>query len=300
MKPTTSAILRLAPLRPASCILHSTRQNHPRWLQLTLDVRQSKRVFSSAPRTAAMFGQPDDPSSQFSKSLCDAISTQLTERNHSKWGFVVYRCDYRDDDAFNRLISLMTSQARENLRSDGLMRRLDWVLMSDKALFENASKGEIRQHFRAWAKDTKIQLEDQGAGAMDGSDWQDEGFAPGLRHQFCLHVDGEVLQRAMRFADLQKNGNASLRDIEACQAYVNMIDGSWEEPTREDEGYNPEVMPEDPADEGETEIEGCKLYDVGWMKVDIRAVPTSVYYLLQPGDTWDPLLYQRPPAIGRH
>lgn len=65
-----------------------------------------------------------------------------------------------------------------------------------------------------------------------------------------------------------------LKEYAATQGYVNMIQAEWRYP-------DPEVMAEmlgtevgegDPYDEGEEPLEGCRLYDVGWARVNVGAM----------------------------
>lgn len=78
--------------------------------------------------------------------------------------------------------------------------------------------------------------------------------------------------------------------------YVNLIDVSWAPPDPatydwEAMGKTPGV--DDPADEGEAEVEGSKLYDVGWMKVNAVMLAPRTYNVMG-GSGWH-ANYRRPP-----
>ena len=59
-------------------------------------------------------------------------------------------------------------------------------------------------------------------------------------------------------------------------------------------GLDPETY--DPTDEGEPEVEGCKLEDVGWMKVAVCGLMPEAYSFLQGLGAYYSV-YQRPPMV---
>lgn len=54
---------------------------------------------------------------------------------------------------------------------------------------------------------------------------------------------------------------------------------------------------EDDYDEGEPEIEGSNLYDVGWMMVDVTSLVPARYSTLIKNPLWDGLYRSRPPKM---
>lgn len=82
--------------------------------------------------------------------------------------------------------------------------------------------------------------------------------------------------------------------------YVNVVNAEWEMPDRETFDYDASGLDpgeDDPTDEGEEEFEGCRLFDVGWMRVCVDGLLPRVWVLLSPGHSgWD-VNYVRPPQI---
>lgn len=94
--------------------------------------------------------------------------------------------------------------------------------------------------------------------------------------------------------------------------YVNLIraDRSWDhpdfsvfdwarwDPERRERGaeVDEEDEEEEMYDEREPEIEGCRLADVGWMKVSVNDLLPSLYFPFVDDSRWD-YFYLRPPTI---
>ena len=72
---------------------------------------------------------------------------QDLERNPAlKWGFIVYRCTYGDDDAWAKFMEYLNTRVRLNLIEDDcedLWDRLDWCVQEDPAL-DNATSEDVR------------------------------------------------------------------------------------------------------------------------------------------------------------
>jgi len=80
--------------------------------------------------------------------------------------------------------------------------------------------------------------------------------------------------------------------------YVNLIDMSWAPPdpaTYDWEVTGKDPGTDDPADEGEAEVKGSKLYDVGWMKVNAAMLAPRAYNVMG-GSGWHGS-YRRPPQV---
>ena len=113
------------------------------------------------------------------------------------------------------------------------------------------------------------------------------------RYTFCLQVDAAALESVVN-----KAPRPPKPDFDGI-GYVNLIDAKWEKPDPatydyEDSGLDPET--DDPTDDGEPEIEGCKMQDVGWMKVCVHGLLPSAYSILQQSGAYY-AVYTRPPHV---
>ncbi|THY94294.1 hypothetical protein D6C93_05384 [Aureobasidium pullulans] len=181
--------------------------------------------------------------------MSDLLSANATKRlayvhnryGIQKWGFVVYRCTYDDDEAWAQLMEHIKTRTIDSIKSDGIetgmIDRLDISVIEDPTL-EAASKTELASP-------------------------------------------------ATTTGDRSKEG------------YVNLIRAdsgwSWDEydPAtfdREAEGYEED---EDPLDENEVEVDGCKLHDVGWMKISPDGLMPTFYGYAIGSSYWD-VAYVRP------
>ncbi|GKT90281.1 hypothetical protein Ct61P_08131 [Colletotrichum tofieldiae] len=77
-----------------------------------------------------------------------------------KWGFVIYRCTYDDDELWNRYLAQLKSFCHDELveerRAELLEQYLDWVVIEDRATLDNASRFEVRKHFNQWLSGQNI------------------------------------------------------------------------------------------------------------------------------------------------
>ncbi|KAF2715346.1 hypothetical protein K504DRAFT_457523 [Pleomassaria siparia CBS 279.74] len=66
----------------------------------------------------------------------------------NKWGFVIYRCTYGDDDAWNRFMKHLDERTRLNLETynaSDLFSRIDWSVVHDADL-EGADSEDVRTY----------------------------------------------------------------------------------------------------------------------------------------------------------
>lgn len=59
----------------------------------------------------------------------DEVQSDLRANPDRKWGFVILRCTYGDDAAWERMMSRLNTQARNSLDLQGasdLFPRIDW------------------------------------------------------------------------------------------------------------------------------------------------------------------------------
>lgn len=119
------------------------------------------------------------------------------------------------------------------------------------------------------------------------------------RYNFCIHVDAGSLESIVRRDPPILASPATTTGDRSKEGYVNLIRAdsgwSWDEydPAtfdRESEGYE---LDEDPLDENEVEVEGCKLHDVGWMKISPDGLMPTFYGYAIGSSYWD-VAYVRP------
>lgn len=196
---------------------------------------------------------------------------------HDKWGWVIYRCTYDDDDAWTRFKQSINQQSRETIaRSDTPEAgdSLEWTFVEDRGTLDGASRDQLRARFKAWAADA-IRTEQPRA--------EDDRTFGIPRYNFFIQVDQAALRDVVYEAPLPPE-----KDVHG-QGYVNFVDANWEPlserlPTgaREvDELYEP--------------IDGCREEDVGWMKIALNMVGPYFYEAMTGfPDVWY-AFYQRPP-----
>lgn len=70
-----------------------------------------------------------------------------------KWGFVIYRCAYGDDIAWERYLRALADAAREDLGRRGrkdLAEFLEWTIFEDDVSLSGASSQTVRERFTGW------------------------------------------------------------------------------------------------------------------------------------------------------
>jgi hypothetical protein len=203
---------------------------------------------------------------------------------HKHWGFIMYRCTYGDDDAWAKFMTILHKCVRESLEECGteeFMDSFDCTVREDPSVLDGASKALVRQRFLEWRASSDAEAERISS---DSQPILVQGYASTPRYGYCIHVDEEALQSVLRARHPDTDG------------YVNLIQADWAVPDEEEqEKIRQEFQTDDALEEGEEPIEGCRMYDVGWLKIHLGAVMPSAYAKLHGGD-WD-LSYARPPDI---
>jgi hypothetical protein len=73
----------------------------------------------------------------------DKVQSDLRADPDKKWGFVIFRCTYGDDAAWERMMSRLNTQARDSLELQGasdLFPRIDWSVQENPAWDEVGPK----------------------------------------------------------------------------------------------------------------------------------------------------------------
>ncbi|PSK58682.1 hypothetical protein B9Z65_6697 [Elsinoe australis] len=210
----------------------------------------------------------------------DAEYAREVAEEEGAWGFVIYRCTYKSDDEWSRFLQILNATVREALEAEdevedegyvGLMDTLDWSVQEDLEL-EGARKHEVRRRFRQWAS------ENSGSNSCRG--------------KFCIMVDQACV-------DATLSAPAPPQYDREGKAFVYIIDKAWRQKYADgsyaaDEADSQASEGKEPADEGFPPVDGCRMDDVGWMKLAITHVaPRAFSVLEEPG--WEGT-YHRPPA----
>ncbi|KAI0907581.1 hypothetical protein F4823DRAFT_626205 [Ustulina deusta] len=281
----------------------------------TDNLRQLEALMSRLDRDRAALQQPADVSRRTPNTIytqfneADKIERHLRADGHRIWGFVVYRCTYSSDPAWESCIQRINASVQEamdlynghDLLQDGCFKL---TVIADASMLDGASTQAVRRHFREWC--TRAVHEEQGSQEEIRSrkhesspcDW---GWP--VRYGFCIQID-----------------EASMRSVisEEGERWVNLIKRDWEprEATRQQQQQQqqhetgPTRVVESPGEHGDDEgefiddedeeeypaIEGCTDHDVGWMKVQLVGLMPDFYTGLRDPDLWY-IPYIRPPGI---
>jgi hypothetical protein len=272
----------------------------------TDNMRQLEALMDRLDRDRAAVQRPVDTSPRTPNTIsthfnaADNIERQLRVDGHRIWGFVVYRCTYTSDSAWELFIQRINASIRKamdlynghDLLEEGCFKL---TVIADASMLDGASTQAVREHFTEWC--ARMVHEEQGSREeiesrrKEAPPW--DSRMP-LRYRFCIQVDEASLQSV-----ISEEGGG----------WVKLIKGDWEsrEATRQQQQPHetgPKVMAEDEGeftddDEDDEEypaIEGCTEEDVGWMKVQLRSVMPDFYVNLRDPNAWH-TEYRRPPDV---
>ncbi|EGE01158.1 hypothetical protein TEQG_00210 [Trichophyton equinum CBS 127.97] len=191
---------------------------------------------------------------------------EVTLKQPATWGFVIYRCSYNNEDAWQTILQKMNDETAATLESEGedeLVRRHEMIIMEDKAKYDGATSHDIRDHFTSWVFNTvpyitiKVPTESELQLTL---------------YNYCLFVDDLCLE--------------SVEHMET--PVVKLLGKHFGARDPEDRDYT--IHPD--YEDGETDMEE---EDVGWMylKVDGYA---EMYNALEEDEWWYEL-YRRPPLL---
>lgn len=196
-------------------------------------------------------------------------------RNHLKWGFIIYRCDYRDDSAWAHFIDRWSQFVNTWLiqkRQRELIKNLKWTVREDRAALDRATIKDVRKLFTAWTKTRKAVAEQQAA-----IDLQIPGSP---RYSFCIHVDAKALDDCLTSDRLPEDKQLKFwnepRDPALGHApYVNIVEKAME--TVGTPQYDEEEEEEEDDDDDNGDDEGGEVISV---KVHWQSAIPDVYFAL--------------------
>ncbi|GJC99325.1 hypothetical protein ColKHC_08151 [Colletotrichum higginsianum] len=201
---------------------------------------------------------------------------------YHRWGFVVYRCAYGDDDLWNRYIEQLKKNVHDELvhagRAELLEQYLDWVIIEDRDTLNNASKANVRKHFNDWVSE---QVAEAGL--------QPTSLQMITLFRYCLYIDQKCLDTLEAFQ--KSEGEPFAQDPIMIHwrppMVLVVVDRLW---TRSLKGVPKKQW-------GHPRIEGSSKHYVGWFykrALSMVAAYSDVSASWDEDQPWD---YARPPAI---
>jgi len=212
-----------------------------------------------------------------------------------KFGFVIYRCTYRDDAAWTQLLSLIKREAQEDIKElgpgrDWLGAHLEWTVVEDPTL-DGATQEEVKMRFDGWADGV---MEEYGRASTDN--------VRGLpRFNFCVFVDKKCLaslEKSKAVVDGRKPPVfvVLMRAKRGIPTWVLEAQASASRRPRSSEDEEEEIF-EDEEEEEEEEEDDIPLaaYETTWMYVETQHL-LSLYNSLHADSGWENF-YVRPPGV---
>lgn len=201
-----------------------------------------------------------------------------------KWGWVIYRCTYEDDEAWSRFKQIVEERSRTSIASFDtpvVGNTLEWTFVEDRDTLDSASKHRLHARFREWA-----------AHAIDIENPHHENRHLGAigipRYEYFVMVDEGALRSvvydAPRLPDDYMDG----------EGYVNFVNTSWL--SLDKDPLAVELSTEERLNEEQYEpIDDCREKNVGWMEM-ASSMLTSEFYdaMADNRDVWH-CFYRRPP-----
>lgn len=174
-------------------ILRHTYQPRP-VSSLTQYSKQGPLRFASA-RLQSSASTPPPPkypsTSTEPESAVEAIREELEILKHDKWGWVIYRCTYGDDEAWARFQEIVNERSRREMAQSGVppevANGLEWTFVSDQSTLDGISRDQLRQRFRAWRTEAMKREQPRAT---------DETIEPDTvrRYRYFVQVDEESLR----------------------------------------------------------------------------------------------------------
>jgi hypothetical protein len=213
----------------------------------------------------------------------------LAELKHDKWGFVIYRCTYQDDHAWERFkqnihesTQKFTEMSDTPEAAKSLNDSLEWTFVEDRAALDDASRSQLRQRFKEWSAQAIVTEQPRAKAETERKPEPTFGIP---RYNYFIQVDEEALQSVLA---------APILDIYG-EGVINFVDSRWkplgDRPSRSVvEGIEDEDEVFDP-------IDGCTEENVGWMRFAASTAIDAEFYgsvFGFPGGGWY-VSYKRPP-----
>ncbi|KKZ59919.1 hypothetical protein EMCG_05305 [[Emmonsia] crescens] len=193
------------------------------------------------------------------------------------WGFVVYRCTYNDEDAWQEMLDLICSHMEGYLMMEGgeeFWDRHELIVMDDKAQLDGVSSHVVRDHFNRFVQNEMDKLP-----KLPESEREEESIRKQIvsttRYNFCLFVDDISLESIKHMTE----------------PVIKLLCREWGPLPAQEREYtvHPDFEDGKTADENE---------DVGWRYIDVLSC-FEFYDKLHGSGKWA-LHYARPPYWSYH
>ncbi|KAL6854898.1 hypothetical protein ACO1O0_006033 [Amphichorda felina] len=216
----------------------------------------------------------------------------MQETGFHRWGYVLYRCTYSDDVAWDYYVQNIYEAVRDSLELFGgdllLMKYFHLEIIEDRATLDNASKRYVREQFKEWCA---VHQSVENGGPATGSLY--DGEIP--MFHFCLYADQKCLDKV--------GGHKEWAAKKAEEDEARAREGRPPLRQKYGEPLVPVVLidkdcdPEGEGPDGYEEIEGCTQEFVGWVYIEVGDI-VSLYDLLHRERLMDDCTsYKRPPLV---
>ena len=218
---------------------------------------------------------------------------------HRKWGYIVYRTTYADEEQWSHCIEFFQNLVRKITRKktggpEHASKYLDFPDRNDHIAFNNATTAPLRTHFEQWRRS------DEAFTKQGMQHNQRRQLWDSMRYRGFVRIDTESMQSILEVASGR---------LTSSSAWVDVVQVDWPEddPDEEDEdedadedgdGDEDENMPDkDKFEDGWPPIEGVTAYNVGFQRVSVddlypsfwrdKYAISGVLYVRPPGRTYD-------------
>ncbi|KAI1350843.1 hypothetical protein F5Y01DRAFT_137019 [Xylaria sp. FL0043] len=209
--------------------------------------------------------------------------SHMRDTGFEAWGFLVYRCTYGDDAAWDRYMQALKDEVHNNLVWCGrewLMEQYaQWTVIEDKETLDGAPKKEVRERFVQWRDEHSVSYELPVAAQIARAAFPTPRDASTRlpRFTYCLYVDQKCLDTLKAYLDAKANGTRA-------SVVAVVIDGDYS-PDRHTNPYR--LYPN---------FEGCTDKYMGWMYTEASFL-ASLYDELHLHRLDLVSSYMRPPAV---
>ncbi|KLJ12566.1 hypothetical protein EMPG_12394 [Blastomyces silverae] len=142
------------------------------------------------------FGALWDDESQPVVAIEESLKDDKLKKDKT-WGFVVYRCTYSDDDAWEEMLDLICSHMEGYLMMEGgeeFWDRHELIVVDDRTQLDGASSHVVRDHFNRFVQNEMDKLPKLPESEREEEELLRKKIASATRYNFCLFVDDISLE----------------------------------------------------------------------------------------------------------
>ena len=210
---------------------------------------------------------------------------------HRKWGWIVYRTTYVNDEQWTQCNEFFQDLVREITfmkigGANHAAKYLDFPVRDNKAAFNNATAAQLRIHFKQWRQSDEAFAEQ----AMQSN--QRRQLWDSMRYRGFVRINAESMQSILDAAAGRTSTSAAWVDV----VQVDWPEDDSDEEDEEEEDDDDDVdMPDEDRLVGEwPPIEGVTAYDVGFQRVSVDDLYPSFW---RDKESISDALYVRPPGL---